>query len=169
MSFNNKGRDYGTGRAAEAQHAAYGLGRRLALHLVAAGCGAGSAHACRGSECSALLRKAIGFTHTHKCTPTHAYAHQGHVISRTSRSCYLSAEEVATGQGRYVRVSEDHKPDRPDERRAVEARGGQVIFRGTYRVRCAMFDLAGPCCGQQDVPYEMRACALPAPAARGGC
>jgi len=37
-------------------------------------------------------------------------------------------------QGRYVRVSEDHKPDRPDERRAVEARGGQVIFRGTYRV-----------------------------------
>lgn len=37
-------------------------------------------------------------------------------------------------QGRYVRVSEDHKPDRADERRAVEARGGQVIFRGTYRV-----------------------------------
>ena len=37
-----------------------------------------------------------------------------------------------------MRVSEDHKPDRPDERRAVEARGGQVIFRGTYRVRtCA--------------------------------
>jgi serine/threonine protein phosphatase PrpC len=31
-------------------------------------------------------------------------------------------------------VSEDHKPDRPDERKAVEARGGQVIFRGTYRV-----------------------------------
>jgi hypothetical protein len=34
-------------------------------------------------------------------------------------------------QGRFVRVSEDHKPDRPEERRAVEARGGTVIFRFT--------------------------------------
>jgi len=49
--------------------------------------------------------------------------------------CDLHAYILA--QGRYVRVSEDHKPDRPDERRAVEARGGQVIFRGTYRVHPA--------------------------------
>uniref|UniRef100_A0A7S0HQD2 PPM-type phosphatase domain-containing protein n=1 Tax=Hanusia phi TaxID=3032 RepID=A0A7S0HQD2_9CRYP len=41
---------------------------------------------------------------------------------------------VLSRQGRYLRVSEDHKPDRPDERKAVEARGGHVIFRGTYRV-----------------------------------
>ena len=68
-----------------------------------------------------------------------------------------------------MRVSEDHKPDRPDERRAVEARGGQVIFRGTYRVRFAIFDLAGLCCGLEDVPREMSACVLPAPAAASGC
>jgi hypothetical protein len=36
---------------------------------------------------------------------------------------------VLCRQGRFVRVSEDHKPDRPEERRAVEARGGTVIFR----------------------------------------
>ncbi|EKX47026.1 hypothetical protein GUITHDRAFT_106939 [Guillardia theta CCMP2712] len=41
---------------------------------------------------------------------------------------------ILSRQGRYLRVSEDHKPDRPDERKAVEARGGHVIFRGTYRV-----------------------------------
>lgn len=41
---------------------------------------------------------------------------------------------ILSRQGRYIRVSEDHKPDRPDERRAVEERGGHVIFRGTYRV-----------------------------------
>ena len=34
---------------------------------------------------------------------------------------------ILSRQGRYVRVSEDHKPDKPNERKGVEARGGQVL------------------------------------------
>jgi hypothetical protein len=40
---------------------------------------------------------------------------------------------VLSRRGRAVRLSEDHKPDRPDERKAIEARGGSVVFRGAYR------------------------------------
>jgi hypothetical protein len=48
---------------------------------------------------------------------------------------------VLSRRGRAVRLSEDHKPDRPDERKALEARGGSIVFRGAYR--CASLPRRG--------------------------
>lgn len=41
---------------------------------------------------------------------------------------------VLCSNGRAVAMSEDHKPNREDERRRIEALGGRVIHYGTWRV-----------------------------------
>lgn len=41
---------------------------------------------------------------------------------------------VLAHRGEAVAMSADHKPDRPDEKRRVEALGGRIVFYGTWRV-----------------------------------
>ncbi|KAK9831289.1 hypothetical protein WJX74_010677 [Apatococcus lobatus] len=41
---------------------------------------------------------------------------------------------VLSRRGKAVSMSEDHKPNRPDERQRIESAGGVVVWAGTWRV-----------------------------------
>ena len=47
---------------------------------------------------------------------------------------FLEPNGVATGDGAWEALSDDHKPNRPDERQRVEAAGGHVISWNGARV-----------------------------------
>ena len=42
---------------------------------------------------------------------------------------------LVRGDGSAVALSDDHKPNRPDERARVQAAGGHVVFAGCWRVQ----------------------------------
>ena len=52
----------------------------------------------------------------------------GHFLAGDSRAIIIGKDKS------YVAMSDDHKPNRPDEMVRIEKAGGCVIFRGTWRV-----------------------------------
>eukprot|EP00969_Alexandrium_andersonii_P354832 15443071-Alexandrium_andersonii.AAC.1 len=51
-----------------------------------------------------------------------------------SRAVLCRASSADSSQLSALRLSDDHKPNRPDEQRRIEARGGIVDVHGVWRV-----------------------------------
>jgi len=56
------------------------------------------------------------------------------LMSNIGDSRAVLCRAAADGRLSALRLSADHKPDRPDERQRIEARGGIVDFHGAWRV-----------------------------------